>query len=41
MSMMLKKEFQTNYCQDALHLFFLDHVILSALVMKAIEQKEN
>jgi hypothetical protein len=40
-SILLNREYKTNYCQDALYQFFLDQVILSAFVIKAIKQKEN
>lgn len=38
-SLVLNREFQTNYCQDSLHQLFLHQVVLSALIMKLIEQK--
>jgi hypothetical protein len=38
-SLILNREFQTNYCQDSLHQLFLHQVVLSALIMKLIEQK--
>jgi hypothetical protein len=38
-TLLLDKEFQENYCNDALHQIFLHQAVLSALVMKLIEQK--
>ncbi|MDO9086481.1 MAG: hypothetical protein Q7U53_09760 [Anaerolineaceae bacterium] len=38
LTLLLDKEFQDAYCHDALHQIFLHQVVLSALVMKSIDQ---
>ena len=39
-TLLLDKEFQENFCKDALHRIFLHQAVLSALVMKLIDQKK-
>lgn len=39
LTLLLDKEFQDNFCNDASHQIFLHQVVLSALVMKSIQQK--
>lgn len=38
-SLLLNREFQSNFCQDSRHQLFLHQVVLSALIMKLIDQK--
>lgn len=38
-TLLLDKQFQDCYCKDELHQIFLHQVVLSALVMKSIQQK--